>query len=101
MGIFLGLFVGKQIGVFGFVWLAIKLKFAKLPSDQNMMQLYGCSILCGVGFTMSLFIGSLAFEETGTNLIFDERLGILMGSILSAVMGYLILRKFSKAPSTD
>jgi NhaA family Na+:H+ antiporter len=97
IGIFLGLFVGKQIGVFGFCWIAIKLGFAKLPSDQNMMQLYGCSILCGVGFTMSLFIGSLAFEETGTNLIFDERLGILMGSILSALLGYFILRKFSRA----
>lgn len=101
MGIFLGLFIGKQIGVFGFTWLAIKLGFAKLPSDQNMMQLYGCVILCGVGFTMSLFIGSLAFEKTGTNLIFDERLGILMGSILSATLGYLILRKFSKEPSTS
>ncbi|GAA0859819.1 Na+/H+ antiporter NhaA [Aliiglaciecola litoralis] len=101
MGIFLGLFVGKQLGVFGFCWIAIKLGFAKIPSDQNMMQLYGCSILCGVGFTMSLFIGSLAFEETGTNLIFDERLGILMGSILSAIVGYMILRRFSKAPISD
>lgn len=96
LGIFLGLFLGKQIGVFGFCWVAIKLGFAKLPSDQNTMQLYGCSILCGVGFTMSLFIGSLAFEETGTNMVFDERLGILTGSILSALVGYLILRRFSK-----
>lgn len=96
LGIFLGLFVGKQIGVFGFCWVAIKLGVAKLPSDQNTMQLYGCSVLCGVGFTMSLFIGSLAFEETGTNMMFDERLGILAGSIASAVLGFLILRNASK-----
>ncbi len=96
MGIFLGLFVGKQIGVFLCSWLAIKVGWTRLPDDINWMQLYGCSALCGVGFTMSLFIGSLAFEETGTNLIFDERLGILAGSIASAVLGYLVLRAFSK-----
>ena len=101
LGIFFGLFLGKQIGVFGFCWITIKLGFAKLPSDQNTKQLYGCSILCGVGFTMSLFIGSLAFEETGTNMIFDERLGILAGSMLSAVLGFLILRSASKPVATN
>lgn len=95
-GIVMGLFVGKQLGVFVFAAAAIKLKLTKLPDDINWAQLYGVSALCGVGFTMSLFIGSLAFEETGTNLLFDERLGILCGSIASAIVGYLILRRFSK-----
>ncbi|MCC2618232.1 Na+/H+ antiporter NhaA [Aestuariibacter halophilus] len=93
LGIILGLFVGKQLGVFVFAKLAVMLGWAKLPEDINWKQLYGCAILCGVGFTMSLFIGSLAFEETGNNQIADERLGILMGSLASAVFGYFWLRK--------
>lgn len=92
MGIGLGLFVGKQIGIFGFCWLFIKMKIADMPSGMNWMSLYGTSALCGIGFTMSLFIGSLAFEETGVNLLFDERLGILWGSFASGVFGYFILR---------
>ncbi|GAC16183.1 Na+/H+ antiporter NhaA [Aliiglaciecola lipolytica] len=98
-GIFAGLFIGKQVGVFTFSWLAIKLGFAKLPADQNLWQLYGCAVLCGVGFTMSLFIGSLAFAQTGNNAFFDERLGILLGSITSAIVGYFILKKSSKLPA--
>lgn len=93
MGIALGLFFGKQLGIFGLCWLAIKLKFTSLPSGMNWMGLYGTSALCGIGFTMSLFIGSLAFEETGVNLLFDERLGIILGSLLSGVVGYFVLRK--------
>lgn len=100
-GIFLGLVVGKQIGVFGFCFIAVKLGLAKLPKDLSMIQIYGCSLLCGIGFTMSLFIGSLAFEETGVNLIFDERLGILAGSVVSAVLGYMVLYKFSKNPEVN
>jgi len=92
MGIGLGLFVGKQIGIFGFCWLFIKMKIAAMPSGMNWMSLYGTSALCGIGFTMSLFIGSLAFEETGVNLLFDERLGILWGSLASGIFGYFILR---------
>lgn len=92
IGIALGLFLGKQLGVFGLCWLVIKLKIAQLPNGINWMSLYGVSILSGVGFTMSLFIGSLAFEETGVNLIFDERLGIIMGSLLAGVLGYFVLR---------
>jgi len=61
------------------------------------LSLYGTSVLCGVGFTMSLFIGSLAFEETGVNLLFDERLGIILGSVLSGIWGYAVLR-FSLSP---
>lgn len=92
IGIALGLFLGKQIGVFGLCWIAIKLKLAKIPTGMNWLNLYGISVLSGIGFTMSLFIGSLAFEETGINLTFDERLGIIVGSLLSGILGYLVLR---------
>lgn len=92
LGIALGLFLGKQIGVFGFCWLAIKLKLTSLPNSMSWGTLYGTAALCGIGFTMSLFIGSLAFEESGINLMFDERLGILLGSFISGIVGYFILR---------
>lgn len=92
MGIALGLIVGKQVGVFGFCWLAIKLKQSSLPNKMSWGSLYGTAALCGVGFTMSLFIGSLAFEETGVDLLFDERLGIIFGSLLSGIIGYFVLR---------
>ncbi len=92
LGIALGLFVGKQIGVFGLCWLGIKLRLAELPKGMSMLSLYGTAVLCGIGFTMSLFIGSLAFEETGVNLIFDERLGIIAGSLASGLLGYIVLR---------
>lgn len=91
LGIAAGLFIGKQIGIFGFCWLAIQLKLSSLPNGMNWGSLYGTAALCGVGFTMSLFIGSLAFEETAVNLLFDERLGIIIGSLTSGVVGYLIL----------
>ena len=91
IGIATGLFFGKQIGVFGFCWLAIHLGMTNLPRGVNWLSLYGTSILCGIGFTMSLFIGSLAFEETGVNLLFDERLGIILGSLASGILGYIIL----------
>ncbi len=91
LGIAAGLFVGKQLGVFGFCWIGVKLGLASLPKGIDLVHLYGVSLLCGVGFTMSLFVGSLAFEETGVNLLFDERLGIIIGSLLSGVLGYLVL----------
>lgn len=91
LGIALGLFAGKQVGVFGLCWLGIKLGVAKFPKGVSAASLYGTAALCGIGFTMSLFIGSLAFEEIGVNLIFDERLGILFGSLASGVLGYAIL----------
>ncbi len=93
MGIAAGLFFGKQIGVFGLCWLAIKSGFCKLPDEVSWVQLYGAALLCGVGFTMSLFIGSLAFEETGVNLMFDERLGIIFGSLISGLLGYFVLKR--------
>ncbi|MCP4488068.1 MAG: Na+/H+ antiporter NhaA [Gammaproteobacteria bacterium] len=92
LGIALGLFLGKQLGIFGLCWLAIKLNLTRLPNGVSWGTLYGIAALCGIGFTMSLFIGSLAFEETGVNLIFDERLGIVLGSLASGITGYLILR---------
>ncbi|GIC78177.1 Na+/H+ antiporter NhaA [Moritella sp. F3] len=92
MGIALGLFFGKQIGIFGLCWLAIKCKIAQMPKGMDWCSLYSTAILCGVGFTMSLFIGSLAFEETGTNLLFDERLGIILGSLVSGFVGFFMLK---------
>ena len=91
LGIALGLFLGKQVGVFSFTWIAIKSGLAKMPRGVGWLELYGISVLTGIGFTMSLFISSLAFEEGSTNLHTD-RLGILVGSIASAVLGYFILR---------
>lgn len=93
LGIALGLLIGKQVGVFGFCWLAIKLRLTQLPDGMSWVSLYGTAALCGIGFTMSLFIGSLAFEETSVNFVFDDRLGILIGSFASGVIGYLVLRK--------
>lgn len=93
IGVALGLFFGKQIGIFGFCFIAIKLKLVELSNEMNWLTLYGVSALCGIGFTMSLFIGSLAFEETGVNNLFDERLGIIIGSLSSGILGYLVLRK--------
>ena len=95
LGIAAGLFIGNQIGVFGFSWLAIKLGLSKMPQGTNWLQLYGVSLLCGVGFTMSLFIGSLAFEQGGPDYAVDDRLGILLGSLLSGILGYVVLRFFS------
>ena len=92
LGIIAGLFIGKQLGVFSFAWLAIKLKLASLPEKVSWTQLYGAAILCGIGFTMSLFIASLAFEHVEQEYIRQVRLGILTASLLSAVLGYMLLR---------
>jgi NhaA family Na+:H+ antiporter len=94
LGIMLGLYVGKLIGVFGFSWIAVMLRIGKLPEGSNWAGLFGVSTLCGVGFTMSLFISSLAAEEAGVDLINYHRIGIVGGSLLSAVTGYLVLRIF-------
>jgi len=90
LGIVLGLFIGKQLGVMGFSWAAVKLGIARLPEGARWSQLYGVALITGIGFTMSLFIASLAFEsgEAAT----DYRLGILLGSLLSAACGYALLR---------
>lgn len=94
LGVALGLFLGKQIGVFTFTALAVLVGFGKLPHGVNWIQLYGVSVLSGIGFTMSLFIGSLAFESArGMGLsLTDERLGVLLGSTVSALIGFMILK---------
>lgn len=92
LGIALGLVVGKQFGIFTLCWIAIKLKWATLPERSNWLSLYGIAALCGIGFTMSLFIGSLAYEETQFDIFFDERLGIIVGSMVSALVGYFVLK---------
>lgn len=91
LGIMLGLFLGKQIGVFGFGWVAIRAGLADLPAHANWSQFYGIALLCGIGFTMSLFIGLLAFPESAV-LQDQTKIGVLAGSLLSGVAGYLLLR---------
>ncbi len=91
LGITLGLFIGKQLGIFLITWLLIRLEIAKLPENTNFQQIYGISIIAGIGFTMSLFIGNLAF----TNPLMQEqiKLGVLSGTALSAIFGWLCLRR--------
>jgi len=93
LGIAAGLLVGKQAGVFAMSWLTIRLGFAKLPDDTSWMMLYGVALLTGIGFTMSLFISSLAFEEGGLGYAVNDRIGILAGSLASAACGYLVLQR--------
>lgn len=94
LGIILGLFLGKQLGVFGFSFVAIKLGFAKLPTGSDFKQLYGVAILTGIGFTMSLFVDSLAYNDTEL-FHYADKLAILLGSFFSGLIGYFYLRKFS------
>ena len=92
LGIALGLFVGKQIGVFGAAWLASALKIGRRPTDATWLELYGVSLLCGVGFTMSLFIGILAFPGAiDSPLQVEVKLGVLGGSALSGILAALVL----------
>ncbi len=90
-GIFLGLFFGKQIGVFGMTALVIGLGISKKPQGSSWGMLYGIALLCGVGFTMSLFIGSLAFEHGGFSQTAALKIGVISGSVVSAVCGWLVL----------
>ncbi len=99
LAILAGLFVGKQIGVFGAIWLTIRAGVAPKPAHARWSELYGVSILCGIGFTMSLFIGSLAFPQS-PEAIEAAKLGTLAGSLLSALLGFAVLR-FVAAPIAD
>ena len=90
LGIVLGLFVGKQIGVFLFSIIAVKLKIAQMPNNANWMSFYGIGILTGIGFTMSLFIGNLAFVEN-IEYMDGVKIGVLAGSLLSTLIGYGLL----------
>lgn len=92
LGIASGLFIGKPLGIFLFSWLAVKLGMAKLPDSINFKQIFAVSVLCGIGFTMSIFIASLAFEGGDLALSTYSRLGILLGSTAAAIVGYSLLR---------
>jgi NhaA family Na+:H+ antiporter len=93
IGIAAGLFLGKPIGVMLFCLIILKFGIAQMPRHVNWGQLFGVSLLCGIGFTMSLFIGSLAFGGMSNPLAGLDRLGILTGSILSAIVGFIVLKK--------
>jgi len=90
-GIVLGLFVGKQIGVFGALYLTVRTGFGRKPEGASWAQIYGLALLCGIGFTMSLFIGGLAFDDAARGV--QVRLGVLVGSILSALVGAALLKE--------
>jgi NhaA family Na+:H+ antiporter len=95
LGIALGLFVGKQLGIFASVWFSVKLKLADQPAHASWPQIYGVSLLCGIGFTMSLFIGGLAFADPA--LADEMKIGVLMGSVVAAVSGFALLRSTASA----
>ena len=89
-GIFIGLFIGKQIGILSFCWLAVKMGIAQLPEQVRWRQVYGMAIICGIGFTVSIFIGELAFGTVSTHLD-SVKIGVLLGSLISGIVGYLLL----------
>ncbi|WP_047302194.1 Na+/H+ antiporter NhaA [Pseudomonas fluorescens] len=96
MGIAIGLLLGKTIGVFGLSWLAVKAGLTALPAGANWGQILGVAILCGIGFTMSLFVGSLAFEPGSSDYAGMDRMGILTGSLLAALIGYVVTAAASR-----
>ncbi len=91
LGIMLGLLFGKQFGIFGGLYLLIKSKIAKMPDNSTFQDAYVASILCGIGFTMSLFVASLAFHE-GSEALIDSKVGILLGSLISCIVGVSLLQ---------
>jgi NhaA family Na+:H+ antiporter len=95
LGIAAGLFLGKQVGVFAAIWLCTRLRLADVPAGAGWGQVYGMSVLCGIGFTMSLFIGNIAFQE-GSAATDAVKMGVLMGSIASAALGWLVMRNSSR-----
>jgi NhaA family Na+:H+ antiporter len=100
IGVAFGLFFGKQLGVFAFAWAAIRMQWAEMPSHASWTQLYGVALLCGIGFTMSLFIGLLAFPDS--ELLPDQvKIGVLGGSVCSALVGALLLRLARPTPDQN
>lgn len=100
MGIAVGLLLGKTLGVFGLTWLAVKVGIAALPQGANWGQVLGVAILCGIGFTMSLFVGSLAFEAGSSEYAGMDRMGILTGSLFAALIGYTVMVMASRKTTT-
>jgi NhaA family Na+:H+ antiporter len=98
MGIALGLFVGKQVGIFIPTWLMVVSGLAKRPAGTNWLQIYGASVVCGIGFTMSLFIGGLAFEAGDFYYAAAVRMGVMEASLAAALWGYFVLRYAGKTP---
>ena len=96
LGIAVGLLLGKSVGVFGLTWVAVKLRLAALPAGASWGQLLGVAILCGIGFTMSLFVGSLAFVPGSSDYAGMDRMGILTGSFFAAVIGYAVTAMASR-----
>ena len=96
IGIAAGLLIGKTVGVFGLTWIVIKTGLAALPTGANWGQLFGVAILCGIGFTMSLFVGSLAFVSGSSDYVGMDRMGILTGSIRAALIGYAVTAFFRR-----
>lgn len=92
LGIIFGLFIGKPLGIALICWLAVKLRIAALPRGTQMGDIVAIGVLCGIGFTMSIFIASLAFDNAHLEMIKLAKLGILTGSVISAVVGYTLLR---------
>jgi len=95
LGIFCGLFFGKQIGVFLFSYISIKLKIAEMPNNSNWITFYGVGVLTGIGFTMSLFVGNLAFIES-MQYMSDVKIGVLLGSLFSTLFGYFLIILWTK-----
>ena len=95
LGITAGLLLGKAVGVFGASWMLIRFAGARLPATANWGQFFGVCVLCGVGFTMSLFIGALAFQGQGADYETQLKLGVLCGSLLSGVLGAVLLLRTS------
>ena len=97
LAIALGLIIGKPVGVFSFSYISVKLGLAKLPNSVNFKQIFAVALLCGIGFTMSMFLASLAFEaDAGETINTLSRLGILLGSTISAIIGYFCLKQTTK-----
>jgi NhaA family Na+:H+ antiporter len=91
LGIMAGLVIGKQLGVFSMAWLMVRIGWAKLPVDASWFSLYGIALLCGIGFTMSLFLGTLAFQNNSPMYLIEVRLGVLLGSMISGMIGAVVL----------
>ena len=100
MGVIVGLVIGKQVGVFLFTWLAVASGCTRLPNGVGWQHIYGVALLCGIGFTMSFFIASLAFEQNGAHYLIDSRTGILLGSLVSALSGYMVLHS-CRSPGSE